>query len=56
MVAGGTLPFVPSAGNTVNGTPLQVTVDIGVILAEGFIDTVTEKTVPVQLPDKGVTV
>ncbi len=54
VVAGGTLPLVTSVGITLNGTPLQVTVAIGVILAAGLMVTVTEKTGPVQLPDNGV--
>ena len=52
----GITPFTPSVGVTVNETPLQVTVDIGVTVANGLTVTVTVNVAPIQLPDSGVTI
>ena len=56
VVPAGTIPLVPFTGLTVNNTPPQLVVLIGVITAVGFTVTVTVNVGPVQLPDTGVTV
>ena len=55
-VPAGTIPFVALVGLTVNSTPLQLTVVIGLTTAVGLIVTVNVNAAPVQLPDNGVTV
>ena len=55
-VPAGTIPFVALVGLTVNSTPLQLTVVIGLTTAVGLIVTVKVNAAPVQLPDNGVTV
>ena len=52
----GTMPLVPFVGVTVNDTPLQLTVVIGVITAVGFRLTVKLNEPPIQLPVTGVTI
>jgi K+-transporting ATPase c subunit len=50
-------PPTPTAGETWNSTPLQVTVDKVTNSGVGLSDTTTVNAAPVQLPDKvrGVT-
>ena len=55
-VPAGTMPLVPLVGVTVNDTPLQLTVVIGVITAVGFRLTVKLNEPPIQLPVTGVTI
>ena len=51
-------PATPTAGDTWNCTPLQVTVDNVTNSGVGVTDTTTVNADPVQLPDKvrGVTI
>ena len=56
VVPAGMIPFAGSTGVTAKLTPLQVVVLIGAMVAVGSIVTVTVNTIPVQLPDTGVTV
>ena len=51
----GTIPLIPSVGVKLKLEPLQVIVVISEITAIGLMVTVTENTVPVQLPVTGVT-
>ena len=53
FVPNGTIPFVPLTGVTLNCTPLQTVVLIGVITAFGFTYTTTVKDAPSQLPGAG---
>ena len=55
-VPAGTMPSVTLVGVTVNDTPLQLTVVIGVITAVGFRLTVKLNELPIQLPVTGVTI
>ena len=50
-------PPTPTAGDTWNSTPLQVTVDNVTNSGVGVTDTTTVNAAPVQLPDivRGVT-
>lgn len=56
-MAAGTIPFVRLIGVTAKLTPLQVTVDIVVMVGTGFTVIVTVKVDPVpQLAVVGVTI
>ena len=54
VVAAGTIPLVTLVGVIAKITPLQVVVLIGVMDATGLIFIVTLNTVPIQLPEVGV--
>jgi hypothetical protein len=56
VVPDGTIPFVLLTGVTVNVEPLQTEEVIAFIAGVGFTVTVTVNVLPVQLPDRGVTV
>ncbi len=55
VVPAGTMPFVPLTGDTVNNTPVQLTVVIAVIATTGLIVTVAVNELPVHPFDNGVT-
>jgi hypothetical protein len=54
-VLAGTIPLVPLIADKLNADPLQTTREKLVMDTTGLTQTVMEKTVPVQSPDKGVT-
>ena len=57
VVPEGTIPLVPSVGETLNAVPVQEAAAIAVIAGFGFTVTVTVKVEPEQLPGAvGVTV
>lgn len=56
VVPAGTVPLVTLTGVTVKVPPLQITAVIGVTEGFGLIVTTIVNGVPVQVPDKGVTV
>ncbi len=55
FAAAGTIPLIFWAGLTVNNTPLQEVVDIGVIAGTGLTVTFTTNVAPVQTPATGTT-
>ena len=55
VVPAGTMPLVPLDGVVLNTVPVHTVVLIAVILACGFIVTVTLNTAPVTPFDNGVT-
>ena len=56
VVPAGTIPLLTLNGVAVNDPPLHIVEVMSVIEGRGFTVTVTVKLVPVQLPERGVTV